>query len=401
MPTRPQILCIDDEPAVLEGLELSLHGLGEVHTADSGVTALAVAPTLPRLALVICDMRMPGRDGARVLQDFHTAHPEATRVLLTGYTDIADAIAAVNHGRIFRFLTKPCEREVLHTSVRDALRQHELICAERELLEHTLKGAIDAMTDALAIASPAVFGQAQRVRSLCSALAVRLDGRSDWVLEIAAMLLHLGLVGLPEDIQRRLLQGDEPDPRQKQLLAQAFSHALESLQQVPRLGPVRDVIRLAEPLAGGNLEWQPEQREAIRRWSAILRTARSFVRLEANGFPADAAIAKLRAGLEPALTEALSALVGSGDEAGELREVGLAALEAGMVLAKPVYTESGQLLAPAGYEIRPGFARRLAELRPEMRSARFAVIVPRPDAAQREAVDVPASAAGREGHGAP
>jgi len=389
MPARPQILCIDDEPAVLEGLELSLHGIGEVHTAESGAEALEIAARLPRLALVICDMRMPVRDGARVLQDFHSAYPDATRILLTGYTDIADAISAVNHGRIFRFLTKPCEREVLHASVRDALRQHELVCAERELLEHTLKGAIDAMTDALAMASPAVFGQAQRVRSLCAALAVRLDGRSDWVLEIAAMLLHLGLVGLPEDIQKRLLQGEDPDPRQRQMVAQGFSHALESLQQVPRLGPVRDVIRLAEPLSGGNLEWQPEQREAIRQWAAILRTARSFVRLEANGFPADAAVAKLRANLDPALTEALSALVGSGDEGGELREVGLAALEAGMVLAKPLYTESGQLLAPAGYEIRHGFARRLAELRPEMRLARFAVIVPKREAGARPADAVP------------
>jgi CheY-like chemotaxis protein len=380
MPGRPQILCIDDESAVLEGLELSLHGLGEIHTAESGAEGLQIASRLPRLALVICDMRMPLRDGARVLQDFHEAHPDATRILLTGYTDITDAISAVNHGRIFRFLTKPCQREVLHASVRDALRQYELVCAERELLEHTLKGAIDAMTDALATANPAVFGQAQRVRTLCAALAERLNGRSDWVLEIAAMLLHLGLVGLPEDLQKRLLQGEDPDQRQRQLVAQGFSHALENLQRVPRLGPVRDVIRLAEPLAGGNLEWAPEQRDAIRQWSAILRAARSFVRLEANGFPADAAVAKLRPSLDQQLIDALSALVGGGDGGSDIREVGLAALESGMVLAKPLYTESGQLLAPAGYEIREGFARRLAELRPEMRLARFSVMVPRRDA---------------------
>jgi hypothetical protein len=293
----------------------------------------------------------------------------------------------VNHGRIFRFLTKPCEREILHTSVRDALRQHELVCAERELLEFTLKGCIDAMTDALAMASPAVFGQAQRVRSLCAGLAVRLQGRSDWVLEVAAMLLHLGLVGLPDDLQKRLLQGDDPDARQRQLLSQGFAHALESLRRVPRLGPVRDVIRLAEPLSGGNLEWSPEQMDQIRGWSAILRLARSYVRLEASGFPADAAVMKLRPSVEARLVDALALLVGSGEQGGELREVGLAALEAGMILAKPVYTDGGQLLAPAGYEIRAGFARRLAELRPEMRNQRFSVMVPRNEAAPAQAAD--------------
>jgi len=210
---------------------------------------------------------------------------------------------------------------------------------------------------------------------------VRLQGRSDWVLEVAAMLLHLGLVGLPDELQKRLLQGDDPDARQRQLLGQGFAHALESLQRVPRLGPVRDVIRLAEPLSGGNLEWSPEQMEQIRAWSAILRLARSYVRLEASGFPADAAVMKLRASVEARLVDALAALVGSGEQGGELREVGLAALEAGMILAKPVYTDNGQLLAPAGYEIRTGFARRLAELRPEMRNQRFSVMVPRADSA--------------------
>jgi hypothetical protein len=58
-----------------------------------------------------------------------------------------------------------------------------------------------------------------------------------------------------------------------------------------------------------------------------------------------------------------------------------------MILAKPVYTDGGQLLAPAGYEIRAGFARRLAELRPEMRNQRFSVMVPRNEAAPAQAAD--------------
>lgn len=375
MSIRPQILCIDDEEGILEGLELNLRALGEVRTATSGADALRVALDMPALAVVICDMRMPGRDGAQVLADFHRRYPDATRILLTGYTDVEAAIAAVNHGQIFRFLSKPCPREVLHAACRAALRQNELLRAERELLELTLKGCIDAMTDALAMASPAVFGQAQRLRTLGTAVARRMSVPADWVLEVAAMLLHLGLVGLPEPVAAALLRGDVPVGRDQVQVAQGLRHAMATLQPIPRLGPVRDVIRLCEPASGGNFEWTPENQDTVRAIAAVLRGVRSFVRLEAAGFGAEGAVLKLKGVADAAVLDAIAAEVGTGDAAGQLREVGLSALAAGMVLARPLMASNGQLLAPAGYEIRDGFARRLAELRPELRAARFHVIV--------------------------
>lgn len=373
---RPQILCIDDDPDVLDGLELVLHSLGEVHVAESGAAALDLSTRLPRLGVVVSDMRMPVRNGAQVLEDFHRLRPDAVRILLTGYTDVGDAIAAINHGRIFRFLTKPCEPALMQRTIVEAVRQHQLICAERELLEQTLKGCLDAMTDALALASPDVFGHAQRVRSLCAEVARRSGVGSHWSLEIAAMLLHIGLVGLPDEVLGPLLRGEAPEARHREQVKQAFSHAMETLQRIPRLEGVRDIIRLAEPLSGGNLEIPLDRADQTRTWSAILRACRQYVRLESMGFPPPAAIAKLRSeGPSEDLLTALASAVGSTGQAEQYREVGLAALEAGMVLAKPLLTQNGQLLAPAGYEIRSGFARRLADLRPEMRHARFQVLV--------------------------
>jgi response regulator RpfG family c-di-GMP phosphodiesterase len=373
---RPQILCIDDDPDVLDGLELVLHGVGEIHLAESGAAALDLSARLPRLAVVVCDMRMPVRNGAQVLEDFHRLRPDAVRILLTGYTDVGDAIAAINQGQIFRFLTKPCEPAVLQRTLGEALRQHQLVCAERELLEQTLKGCLDAMTDALALASPGVFGHAQRVRSLCAEVARQSGTGSHWSLEIAAMLLHIGLVGLPEEVLAPLLKGDAPEARHREQVRQAFAHAMETLQRIPRMEGVRDIIRLAEPMSGGNLEIPLERSEQTRAWSAILRLCRQYVRLEALGYPPAAAIAKLQTDGSPEpLLAALGAAVGDSGAEEEFREVGLAALQAGMVLAKPLFTQAGQLLAPAGYEIREGFARRLADLRPEMRHARFQVLV--------------------------
>jgi CheY-like chemotaxis protein len=382
MEPRPQILCIDDDPRLLEGLVLSLRKLGELHTAESGAAALAMIDGLPQLALVVCDLQMPRMDGAQMLAELNRRRPDATRILLTGHADVEAAMAAVNEGRVFRFLAKPCPPTVLQEACAAGLRQHEALRREHDLLDRTLKGCIDAMTDALAMASPAVFGHAQRVRGLAAAVARQLLGRSDWVLEIAAMLLHLGLVGLPDEVVERLLRGEEPEPRHRAQAGAGCRHAMDTLKDIPRLGPVRDVMRLADPAFGGNLEWTPATSDMLRQWSQILRTVRTCVQLEAAGFPLDAALLKLRRGTDAALLEALSAVLGKRGAGGEVREVGLAALEAGMVLARPLYAAGGQLLAPAGYEVRPGFARRLAETRPELRGARLSVIVPpQPNAA--------------------
>ncbi len=68
---------------------------------------------------------------------------------MTGYTDLGPAIEAINHGNIFRFLTKPCEPEVLTSAIADGIKQYQLIISERELLEKTLMGSIKVLTDVL------------------------------------------------------------------------------------------------------------------------------------------------------------------------------------------------------------------------------------------------------------
>jgi FixJ family two-component response regulator len=82
---------------------------------------------------------------------------------LTGYTDLNAAIEAINKGNIFRFLTKPCESEVLAATITAGIALYRLITSERELLEKTLMGSIKVLTDVLSAASPETFGRSMRV----------------------------------------------------------------------------------------------------------------------------------------------------------------------------------------------------------------------------------------------
>ncbi|HYU15650.1 MAG TPA: response regulator, partial [Candidatus Acidoferrum sp.] len=128
---RPRILCVDDEPNVLEGLSLHLRRRHEVWTATSGADALALLARDGPPEVIISDMRMPGMDGAVFLSKARQLYPETVRLLLTGQTDLMSAVSAVNQGQIFRFLSKPCPAPFMVQAVTAAVEQHRLIQAER------------------------------------------------------------------------------------------------------------------------------------------------------------------------------------------------------------------------------------------------------------------------------
>jgi len=160
--TPPKILCVDDEPLILEGLTRQLRRNYQVKTAVGGEAALAVLEKESPFAVVISDMRMPGMNGAEFLKRSLKGWPDTVRMLLTGQTELDAAISAVNEGNIFRFLTKPCAPDALTSALTAAVNQYRLVTTERVLLEQTLHGSIKTLTDILALAQPTAFGRATR-----------------------------------------------------------------------------------------------------------------------------------------------------------------------------------------------------------------------------------------------
>ena len=96
MPNRHVILCVDDEPQILDGLRPTLSKKYLVKTAASGSAALGILRTTPAITVIVSDMRMPGMNGAKFLSASRRIVPNARRILLTGHADVATALAAVN-----------------------------------------------------------------------------------------------------------------------------------------------------------------------------------------------------------------------------------------------------------------------------------------------------------------
>jgi DNA-binding NtrC family response regulator len=135
-----RILFVDDEPAVLDGYCRLLHKEFSMLTAVGGAAGLELiegAKTDP-FAIVVSDMRMPGMDGVQFLSRVRALSPDTVRIALTGQADMQTAADCVNEGSIFRFLTKPCQKDVLGRALTSGLVQYRLVLAEKELLEKTL-----------------------------------------------------------------------------------------------------------------------------------------------------------------------------------------------------------------------------------------------------------------------
>jgi DNA-binding NtrC family response regulator len=140
------VLCVDDEPDVLEGLRDVLHRSFDVRVAGSGAEGLEILRNGPdSFAVVISDMRMPGMTGSEFLRAARVIASDTVRMLLTGQADVDAAIRAVNDAHLFRFLTKPCDSQALLCACAAALNQHYLQTADRALLQETLRGSVDAL----------------------------------------------------------------------------------------------------------------------------------------------------------------------------------------------------------------------------------------------------------------
>ena len=131
---RPTLVVVDDEPEVLRSLHDLFRLDYKVLTYERPAEALSALEHAPEIDVIMSDQRMPEMTGVAFLGQVKKLHPDATRLLFTGYADIRAVIDAINQGNIFRYVTKPWDAEELATVIRQAVDQHALIVEKNRLL---------------------------------------------------------------------------------------------------------------------------------------------------------------------------------------------------------------------------------------------------------------------------
>lgn len=349
---KVKVLFVDDEPAALEGFRLTQGKQYDVHVAASGAQGLEILRRESDIAVVVSDMRMPEMDGAEFLAAVKELAPDAVRVLLTGHADLEAAARAVNDGRIFRFLTKPCAPQDLNAALVASEHMHELITAERVLLQKTLVGSVKAVVNALGLARPEALGRAMRIKDRARLAMRKVKVDNPWGVEFAAMFSQIAAGSLPEDIVRKLYRGALLSASETAELARATEGIATILGDIPRLEPVTKMLReLAEiarrPQSSDQLEARASQ--DVRLLHAIIE----LDALESAGQSPRQAIASMRPREQTFGATTLNALAEIVQESPQV-DVAMARpvdLRPGMVLAEDLRTTDGLLLLPRGFDL--------------------------------------------------
>ena len=277
-PETPQwtVLCVDDEPNILSAIRRALRGTGHrVLVADGGQQALQVLTTEP-VHLVISDMRMPAMDGAKLLEQVRLRWPSISRMLLTGHADMASTIAAINHGEIFRYITKPWNEDELLLAVRDALERQTLLFEKSRLeqvaarhsdelsrlnasLEHqvaerttqlstandrlhkTYLNSIKVFSNLIELRGGPMAGHSRRSADLARSIAVqmKLPAAQTQDIFVAGLLHDIGHVGLSDALLAcpvaSMTPADKALYARHPVLGEQTLMALEDMQQVALL----------------------------------------------------------------------------------------------------------------------------------------------------------------------
>ena len=401
------VLCVDDEANILSALKRSLRGAGYcVLTAGGGEQALAMLEQVP-VDVLLSDMRMPGMDGAQLLEQVHARWPQVVRILLTGQANLESSVAAINRGRILRYLRKPWDEVELLGAVHEGVervalerekrrlealtqtqneelkglnaalesrvlaRTAELHDANQKLQRNHLK-TIKVFSNLLELRGDQFAGHGRRVAETARDVARAMGLADDEVLRVfVAGLLHdVGLIGTLDKLLAKPL--GRYTPEELDLFRSHPAVGEHSLMALDDMQPVLPLIRGHHERFDGDGFPDRLAGTAIPLGARILAVADAFDDLQ-SGQLADAKLTAAEARMlmrqgrgSQFCPEVLDIFLHITEPekpkpVAQALHVPTSALVPDMVLAADLVSTRGVLMLTAGHRLTPSLIRRVRE----------------------------------------
>jgi two-component system, probable response regulator PhcQ len=189
------ILCVDDEPEVLESLRRTLRREPyRLLTATSAAEAFDIV-AIERVDVIVSDIDMPGTNGLELVARIRRDQPAIVRVLLTGDASLEAALDAINQGEVHRFLTKPWDKDQLRRTL------HEAVARLGELRRAAAAAAAASIRDQLLESLERSHPGITRIQRIDGVYAVDIARLRAWSRGIADPLVCLvfGIADDPDD----------------------------------------------------------------------------------------------------------------------------------------------------------------------------------------------------------
>ena len=352
------ILFVDDDPHILEAYQRKLQHVLHVRTAQGPHVGLRELREKGPFAVVVADMNMPLMNGIEFLKQVRELCPDTVRMMLTGNSDIRVAMDAVNEGSVFRFLTKPCPSKLMGDSLIAAIGQYRLVTAEKELLEGTLRGVCELLTEILSWVNPQAFGRTMQLRNAALSIAGKLGIKDLWEIGLAATLSQLGIMTIPQEILSKMAGGTPLTDEESRTLESVPAVGRDLIEQIPRLDKVAKIVLYQKKRFNGEgFPADNVKEKEIPLGARILKVADDFYELRANGLSRPDCIKEMseRDGwYDPAILSALeheTIAFTLPKSASKVVAIPLRDLRVGLTLGAPIETATGRKLIDAGTSI--------------------------------------------------
>ncbi|WP_138471914.1 sigma-54 dependent transcriptional regulator [Poseidonocella sp. HB161398] len=154
MTDLPAILLVDDEDHALHSMRMALEDEFDCFTAPNAEEAMKVMEE-QFVQVILCDQRMPGQTGVEFLSEVRDRWPDVIRIIITGYTETADMIAAINEAGIYQIVTKPWHPDQLIMVAKNAAqlfrlnREHAQLSLEMRYLSRSVETKLEEQRKAL------------------------------------------------------------------------------------------------------------------------------------------------------------------------------------------------------------------------------------------------------------
>lgn len=129
-PARLVVLCVDDDPQLLQAIVRSLTAVDADIISTTRPTLALEMVGAQDIAVLVSDHEMPDMTGVELTAAARRIRPDTVRILLTGRQTFETAMQGINESEVFRYINKPFDTKTLRKAVTDALDRHrELIAA--------------------------------------------------------------------------------------------------------------------------------------------------------------------------------------------------------------------------------------------------------------------------------
>jgi response regulator RpfG family c-di-GMP phosphodiesterase len=224
------------------------------------------------------------------------------------------------------------------------------------------------LTEVLALAAPAAFGQAARIQRYARELAAKVAGAQVWPIEVAAMLSQIGCISLAPTTVEKLQEGRPLTAEEQATVDRLPVLSEQFIAGIPRLDGVRAALKhQATPFDGGGTAAGTPRGKDIPLGARVLHIVCDFDRLEGGAQEPQLAIDTMRGRrgrYDPELLELFTSIVGGREREVEVSEIPIRLVRAGMIFLRDVRTPSGALLVARGHEATASLVERFRNFAP-------------------------------------